>query len=549
MPGVNAQEPVQSAVGGVRAASYEAEDPPKARLISFGSEQPPPAPLTLPGRSAALPTPPPPGEVLPLPRGVPAGVPGLAAAVTPAAGNGAAPITFHVDDMDVRKALEILSRQGKLNILVSPMVTGRVTIDLKEVSQDEALAAVLRACHLLAKRDGNVVYVYTAAEELQQQEQILAVRVYHLNYIKAKDAMAMVKPLLTKKGVLTATPESEVGIKSSADKAGGDSLAGNEALVVQDCERVLKNLDNVVAQLDVQPPQVLIEAIIVSVQLDKEHELGVNFALLDRGTQSLMGMFGNGAAINAGAGFVPAGLLSLDPLTPGKVIGSAASGLAEDTHGLKIGFVGNNATAFIRALETVGNTKVLASPRLLVLNKQRAEIQLGQKLGYKTTTTTQTNTTETIQFMDLGTQLRLRPFIMADGVIRMEIHPERSSGHLDSNGIPQTDTSQVTSNVMIPDAATMVIGGLIEDVCDFKEEGIPGLSHLPLVGWLFRDRDKKTTRRELVVILTPHIWQPKCVRQPFNAVPPVGAIPPPGLPQPRSLYGPDQGAPPPAESR
>ena len=95
---------------------------------------------------------------------------------------------------------------------------------------------------------------------------------------------------------------------------------------------------------------------------------------------------------------------------------------------MKFGWVGGSTTGFIQALETLGETKVLAAPRLLVLNKQRAEVHLGDQLGYVTSTQTQTSTTETVNFMPTGTQLRLRPFVSSDGMIRMEIHPERSSG-------------------------------------------------------------------------------------------------------------------------
>ena len=112
--------------------------------------------------------------------------------------------------------------------------------------------------------------------------------------------------------------------------------------------------------------------------------------------------------------------------------------------------------------------------------------------------------------MNIGTQLRLRPFVSSDGMIRMEIHPERSTGELDSNGIPQTDTAQVTSNVLIPDGATIVIGGLFDNQLDDNWEGLPLLSRLPWVGILFRHTMTATTKTELIVILTPHIWRPEC---------------------------------------
>ena len=104
--------------------------------------------------------------------------------------------------------------------------------------------------------------------------------------------------------------------------------------------------------------------------------------------------------------------------------------------------------------------------------------------------------------MDVGTLLRLRPFISTDGVIRMEIHPERSSGHVDDAGVPQTHSTQVTTNVMVPDGATIVIGGLMDNEVKRELAGLPLFSHLPGIGVLFRHTTDSTVKKELIVILT-----------------------------------------------
>ena len=146
-------------------------------------------------------------------------------------------------------------------------------------------------------------------------------------------------------------------------------------------------------------------------------------------------------------------------------------------------------------MQTRGETKVLAAPRIMVLNKQPAEVHLGDQLGYETSTVSQTSTTQTVQFMNVGTQLRLRPFVSSDGVIRMEVHPERSTGQLDANGIPQTNTSEVTTNIMVHDGTTIVIGGLMDTEIDKTVQGIPFLMDLPLLGALFRHTTSTTTKQ------------------------------------------------------
>ena len=282
-------------------------------------------------------------------------------------------------------------------------------------------------------------------------------------------------------------------------------MAGSDVLVVQDYESNLKIVDQIVQRLDVQPLQVLIEAVIISVELDKDKELGVNFGVVNNLGQTL-GVVGSGAVLNSNVGFTPASVLT----AAGKIMASTPpdpTGFASADNGVKFGFVSNNTTGFIRALETMGSTKILASPRVLVLNKQRAEIQLGARLGFRGVTSQNfTSTVQAVQFLNTGTLLRLRPFVSSDGMVRMEIHPERSTGVINADGLPNATTAELTTNVMVPDGATLVIGGLMEDEDDYSQQGLPGLSRVPALGYLFGFKQKQDLRRELVVMLTPHIW-------------------------------------------
>jgi hypothetical protein len=284
---------------------------------------------------------------------------------------------------------------------------------------------------------------------------------------------------------------------------GGNSLADADRLIIQDYESNLKIIDQIIERIDVRPIQVLIEAVIISVDWEHDRELGVNFAVTDN-LANLLGEIGTGTALNGNVGFSPLKLLTANgtiaPGTPADPLGFTGG-----TNGIKFGFVSNNVTGFVRALETIGSTKILASPRILVLNKQRAEIQLGARLGFQTLSQNFTSTIQQVQFLNTGTLLRLRPFVSDDGMVRMEIHPERSSGTV-VNNIPNQQTAELTTNVMVPDGATLVIGGLMEDEDDYQLQGLPILSRIPALGYLFGARQKTEGRRELVVLLTPHIW-------------------------------------------
>ncbi len=481
-----------------------------------------------------------------------------------------APITLHFDEMEIRQALEMLSRMSRLNILVSPGVTGKISAELKGVTEEEGLQAMLKLCSLVARREKDIVYVYTRKEladlVLQEADGPQVMKVYRLNYIRSSEFSMMIRPFLSEKGRLTSTPPAGTGIGSSTGGAGGgsgggssaggsgggstggasggtsggggstggasggdsggasgaasspdggDAMAGGDQIVVQDTEAVLQIVDRLKAKLDVQPKQVLIEAVIMTLTRTNERDLGVNYAVLD-GAGRVLTAIGAGAAINAAAGFDPTQVLAAGSPTKttgatlvtegGKLAGDGSSGFAANTQGIKFGFVDNNVTGFIRALESMGETTVLASPRLLVLNKQRAELQLGDRLGFRTLTQTQTSTIQRVEFLNVGTQLYLRPFISDDGMVRMEIHPERSEGSVVDN-IPQTRTSQITTNVMVPDGATIVIGGLMESADSIQQSGIPGLSRLPYLGALFRNKVTSSAKKELIVLLTPRIWK------------------------------------------
>lgn len=176
--------------------------------------------------------------------------------------------------------------------------------------------------------------------------------------------------------------------------------------------------------------------------------------------------------------------------------------------GLTFGFLDTTLGAFLSAVETVGDTHVIATPRVVCLDKQRAEILIGSQLGYISSTVTETSTAQNVNFLEVGTQLRIRPFISSDGLVRMEVHPELSTGTVTTQGgftLPDKDLTQVTTNVMVRDGATVVIGGLIREDLTTTTTQIPLLGNLPGVGFLFRQKQETNQRNEILVLITPHI--------------------------------------------
>ena len=218
------------------------------------------------------------------------------------------------------------------------------------------------------------------------------------------------------------------------------------------------------ARLDVQPIQVLVEAVIVSVELNREQEFGVNFppwtTWRDPRGRSAMARSLPQFGLHPGqAPDRPRGRRRGPAAAAGRINGGTAHrGVQFRDERIKFGFVSKNNSGFIRALEAIGDTRVLASPRLLVLNKQKAEIQFGQRLGYSTVTRT-SRARSRIQFL-MGAR-GSGPSIVGTAWSAWRLILQRSRGRSGPGGFP-APRAEAAANVMIPLAATAAIGGLIE---------------------------------------------------------------------------------------
>src|SRR5262249_13453772 len=141
-------------------------------------------------------------------------------------------------------------------------------------------------------------------------------------------------------------------------------------------------------------------------------------------------------------------------------------------------------------------------------NKQRGEVLLGRRDGFLTTSVTQTSTTQKVEYLETGTRLVFRPYISGPELVRLEIHPENSNGGVNSDGLPFKETAEVTTNIMVRNGQTVVIGGLFREKDLSTGNKGPLLGAIPLVGALFRSTDDNKVREEIIIILTPHILDP-----------------------------------------
>ena len=191
-------------------------------------------------------------------------------------------VEMHVRELDLATVLQMLSMQSRRNIIASHDATGTVTANLYNVTLEEALTAILDSNNCKWQERGNFIYVYTEAEytELQNASAPTVSRLFKLNYARAADVETLIKPLLSDQGTISKTPESDTGIATGSDDAGGDALGLEDCLIVTDRPENLDKVAAMLANIDVRPRQVLVEATILRAQLNEDNALGIDFNIL-----------------------------------------------------------------------------------------------------------------------------------------------------------------------------------------------------------------------------------------------------------------------------
>ena len=424
---------------------------------------------------------------------------GLAEAEVEVAANGT--VTLNVVELPLNTVLRVLSLETNRNIVATPAVEGTVTASLHNVTFEEALDAILISNQAAYRAVGKFIYVYTQEElaEIIAAENPPESRVFRLNYMPAADVKAAVEPLLSSIGQMAVSTAPESGIAASSDDAGGASLASPDYLVVYDRPENLEAIGAVIAELDVRPQQVLVEATILSAELSDENALGIDFTILGGVDLELMGSTSR-AVQDVSVGDLPAARFELfNSSVSTDFTGNVPNG------GISIGILKDQVAVFVSALEQVTDTVVIANPKVLALNKQKAQVIVGRRDGYITTTVTETQAIQTVEFLDTGTQLLFRPFIGDDGYVRMELHPEDSVGGLNAANLPMEQTTEVTTNVIVRDGQTILIGGLFREVDQDTRAQVPLLGDIPGLGTLFQSRNDATERQEVIILLTVYV--------------------------------------------
>ena len=431
-------------------------------------------------------------------------------------------VDLHVSDEDLANVLQMLSIQSQRNIVASRQVAASITANLYGVTFYEALDAILNVNGYGYVERGNFIYVYTL-EELEQIEQANRARetqVIRMNYLNATDAAAFATPLLSAGGTMTTNGVTATFNIPESAPTGADEFVHDATIVVHDYPENVEEIQRLLGELDTRPQQVLVEATILQTSLNEANAFGVDFSLIaDINFGDFVGIGGPLRAadglINGQGSRLEGG--STTPIQlPADNIGRAISSTAGNTAGpgtFKAAIIAEDAAIFLKLLDEVSDTTILSNPKILSLNRQPARVLVGRKVGYLNTTSTDTATTQTVEFLDTGTQLYFRPFVTNEGFIRMELKPQVSEAEIrnvtDATGaavtIPDEITNELSTNVMVRDGNTIVLGGLFRETTQSDRRQVPFFGDIPLVGAAFRGNDDSVNRSEIIFMITPTI--------------------------------------------
>ena len=411
-------------------------------------------------------------------------------------------VDLHVKELEVSQVLQLLSLQSQRNIIASRNVAGSISADLYGVDFYEALDAILHTNGFGYEEKGNLIFVYTTAEleAIKESQRKVTHRIYRLNYITAADASAFVTPLLSEAGSLSVSADVGAGFQPSIGDGGANSYAHTDTIIIHDYAEHVDEIVAVLQELDKRPKQVLVEATILQASLTENNAFGVDLSVLaDFAVSRFLDPLGVVDEVISGT----------TPLNNGSAAFSTSVGNTQTgSGGIKVGVVTHGVAAFIRALDDVTDTTVIANPKMLVLNRQKADLLVGGKQGYLSSTSTDTATTQTVEFLEIGTQLTLRPFISQDDFVRLELRPSVSDGSVSVLGgsvIPNTTNQELTTNVVVRNGQTVVMGGLFKEDMTVQRNQVPGLGDIPILGTLFKGRDDTVNRDEVIFLITPTI--------------------------------------------
>ncbi|MEE2775841.1 MAG: type IV pilus secretin PilQ [Acidobacteriota bacterium] len=402
------------------------------------------------------------------------------------------PISMSLKDAEITEVLRSLARISGLNVVIQPGVSGPLTLELDAVPWDQALEQILKINRLGMELDGNILRIAPVdqlATEAEEQQRL-------------QNAKSLSIPLTTVMRRISYASAGEVAtILQSGGRAGGilsqrGSVivdARTNTLIIQELPAFMDQVIQIIENLDIPEEQVMIEARIVETTKNFSRSLGVEwgYSYAARAeTGNTTGLeFPNNGTIDGRTSLLSGGTNGLLGVTMGNVLNTF------------------QLDALLIAAESEGLVNVISAPKIATLNNERASIQSGLQIPVQTVA----NNTVTVQFVNATLRLDVTPHITAEGTVLLEINIQKREPQLAFAVVGATNapiaTREARTRVLVRDGGTTVIGGIYEVSTSENEDRVPGLANVPILGALFRNKNRNNTNEELLIFITPRIVQ------------------------------------------
>ena len=400
-------------------------------------------------------------------------------------------IFIDVNDVPIDTVIRQLIEQADLNYIKSPKVIGNVTVTLTNVPLEEALTNILAVHDCIYVPTNNVIRIITSAEMVEKVEPILT-KTYEIVYA---DVAQVVEALDKFK-----SPQGSVS-----------SIQGTSHIIVTDTESKIREITALLDKIDRITPQILVETRIYDITSRDKLDLGVEW-YVGRRTNWTPGYPINDDIVVDKSGVDTYLGSRTNPFMASLFEGATSN--TEDTSGLlRFGWLTPHVDidATINAQQEIAEAKLLANPRILVLDNETASFDIVTEEPYVERQVSGGTITETVKFKPVGVKLQVTPHVTRNGMLRLHIQPEfnvfikRVNLSSDSTNVPIVDTRKVDTIALVRDSQTVVLGGMRKKTVSKGNNKIPLLGDLPLVGALFRFEGEDTAVNELIVFITPRI--------------------------------------------
>ena len=393
------------------------------------------------------------------------------------------PITLNLKDADIKDTLQRFSELTQLNIVLDPDVRGTVTVSLQDIPWDQALELILKINQLGYVLEGNIMRIASTTKLTQEENS-------RLQFLQAQDKNRPLRTVLQKISYANANEMAATARKVMS--ARGDIFIDTRSntLVIKELPDYLPTVLDLIKNLDVASPQVMIEARIVEANRTFSNSIGVVWdfnGVAGAATGNTTGLvFPNSGSV-AGNVSLPSGAPQVLSLSLANVLNTF------------------NLDAALHAAESRGLVKVISTPKVQTQTGEEASIQSGFQIPVQTTV----NNTTSVLYINATLRLDVTPQITNEGTVIMNITIQKREPAVGINiaggqNIPLT-TRDAKTRLMVRDGGTAVIGGIFKITTNDGQSMIPGLWKIPILGNLFRSRDQTESTDELMIFITPRI--------------------------------------------